>query len=260
MANAQITTYLGDETAFYAETKQLNQFIRRFNNEENKDGVRYQPNDKRYRNEEDRKKYLEILFDASNVQLTRDKKSSFIADVTQKGEPAFLDFHQDGWFAEVEAIFNYQGKEEKVVLFMKIEQEKLGYKWVLTNVHFEPYARMFKPNLHQGTKQFLHPMSHELDFMNLNKAFEDKTNIEDYADQHFAPNYLSLFFYEFKKGLFVFKTVSDVKFHFFQVKNWYFEVTEFNRQGLNRGWLISNLTKVPENQKEMFRKFILREQ
>ena len=86
-------------------------------------------------------------------------------------------------------------------------------------------------------------MSHELDFMNLKKIFDDPDITVAYTNKDFQPDYLSLILYEIKKSNLKFNTVSQVKFHFFQLENWYFELSEFNRTGNNTGWLISNLIK-----------------
>ena len=53
-----------DESKLYAETKQVNQFFRRFNGEEDEKGERYYPKDKQYRSEKLRRKYIGMLFDA----------------------------------------------------------------------------------------------------------------------------------------------------------------------------------------------------
>jgi len=103
----------------------------------------------------------------------------------------------------------------------------------------------------------LHPMSHELDFMNIYKAFRDDIYVEYYARKDFHPDYLSLLFYEVKKGNMSFESVGQVKFHFFQVDGWYFEVSFFNRPGNNSGWLISKLYKINEQEKEELIKFYL---
>ena len=53
---------LKDDGKFSASTKQVNQFFRRFNAEESKDGYkRYYPDDKEYRNIELRKNFINIL-------------------------------------------------------------------------------------------------------------------------------------------------------------------------------------------------------
>jgi len=250
---------MDDETKFYAQTKQVNQFFRRFNGEENEKGDRYYPDDKQYRNNKLRKKYLGMLFDGSNASFSNDLKVQFAKDVLDKSEPGVLDFHAPGWTAEVQTVFTVAGKDQPVTLYMELEPDHLGYKWVISNVYSDIFATYFKRDT---TKigQFLHPMSHELAFMNLRRAFTNADSVAQFTSKKFVPNYLSLFLYEVKKGDMKFKYVSDLKFHFFQISGWYFELAEFNRPGYNTGWLISNLVKInTDRDKEALRKFIYHE-
>ena len=80
--------------------------------------------------------------------------------------------------------------------------------------------------------------------MNLRKAFLHSDSIAQYTSKKFIPDQLSVFLYEVKKGNLKFKSVQNVKFHFFQIDGWYFELAQFNRSGYNTGWLISNLVKI----------------
>jgi len=245
-----------DESKLYAETKLVNQFFRRFNGEEDEKGERYYPRDKQYRSEKLRKKYIGILFDDSNGGITSDLKVQFAKDVLDKTKPIILDFHGGNWFSEVHTTFTMNGKNEPVTLFMELEKDHEGTKWVISRV----YASMFDPYFKRDTTKvgkFLHPLSHELDFMNFRKAFNYTDSISQFAVKRFVPDHLSLFLYEIKKGNLKFKTVEELKFHFFQVNGWYFELSEFNRPGYNSGWLISNLVKVNnESEKNLLRKFL----
>jgi hypothetical protein len=256
---AQLGDDMEDETKFYAQTKQVNQFFRRFNGEENEKGDRYYPDDKQYRNTKLRKKYIGMLFDGSNASFSNDLKVQFAKDVLDKDKPGVLDFHAPDWTAEVQTVFNIGGKDQNVTLFMELEPDHLGYKWVIGHVYSDIFSTYFKRDT---TKigQFLHPMSHELAFMNLRKAFLSVDSVAQFASKHFTPDYLTLFLYEVKKGNMKFKYVSDVKFHFFQIQGWYFELADFNRPGYNTGWLISNLVKInTDRDKEALRKFIYHE-
>jgi hypothetical protein len=93
-------------------------------------------------------------------------------------------------------------------------------------------------------------MSHEIDFMNISKVFRNEENIDYYLESDYVPDQLSLFVEEVKNGNLKFESVNNVKFHFFQVPNWYFELVYFNRNDRNSGWLISNLLKVNEKEKK----------
>lgn len=249
-----IDDYLADEKYLYSATKQVNQFFRRFNGEEDDKGNRYDPNAKQYRHPDIRKGYLNMIFDNETAGYSNDLKKSFIKDVNGNN-PEYLNFHGNNWFAEVHAVFNFNGKDENAVLFLNLEKDGLGSKWVFDQVYFDPFSRMFNTDTTRNSS-FLHPMSHEIEFMNLNKAFNNREQLEDYANKGYRPDFLSLFLYEIKKGNLTFKMVRNVKFHFFQVNNWYFEIAEFNRKGFNKGWLISNLVQVPEEQKPLLKNYI----
>jgi hypothetical protein len=255
-AQAQLVDDMDDESRLYAENKQVNQFFRRFNGEEDEKGERYYPKDRQYRSEKLRKKYIGILFDQSNAGLSTDLKTQFAKEVLNKDKPVILNFHGGNWFSEVHTLFTMNGKDIPVTLFMELEKHKLGTRWVINRV----YADMFKPYFERDTTKvgkFLHPLSHELDFMNLRKAFSNRDSVSQFANKKFVPDHLSLFLYEVKKGTLKYKTVEEVKFHFFQVDGWYFELSEFNRSGYNTGWLISNLVKVKnESEKNLLKRFV----
>ncbi len=246
-----------EESTLYAQTKQVNQFFRRFNNEEDRYGKRYYPGDKEYRDPEFRKVYLNMLFDGESYSISKELKEEFIREVNGEEGAAFLDFRGDDWFAELSTTFEYYKRSMvNPILFLELEPENKGYKWVITNVYFDQFLKYFnKGDRDSIPKAFLHPMSHELDFMNLYKVFRDPKYSEYYADNGFRPDYRSLFFYEIKRGNLDFKSVGQLKFHFFQVDGWYFEVSYFNRAGNNAGWLISKLYKVTPAEKESLIQF-----
>ena len=93
-------------------------------------------------------------------------------------------------------------------------------------------------------------MSHELDFMNLHKIFREPGNMDYYLEREYQPDMLALFVMETKNNNLTFVSVDQVKFHFFQVPGWYFEVSYFNRNTMNSGWLISNILRVNELEKK----------
>lgn len=255
-AQAQIVNDMEDESRLYAQSKQVNQFFRRFNGEEDEKGNRYYSGDKQYRSEKLRRQYLRMLFDESNADISASLKSDFVRTILEKPETSILNFHGGNWFAELETTFTMNGRDQSVILFMELEKHRHGTRWVIQKVHadmFQPYFR--KDTVSVG--RFLHPMSHELDFMNLKKAFANKDSINQFIVKRFLPDHLSLFLYEVRKGNLKFKNVDNVKFHFFQIDGWYFGISEFNRPGYNTGWLISNLVKLNKpSDKDLLRKFL----
>jgi hypothetical protein len=238
-----------DETVLYAETKQVNQFIKRFNSEEDKDGNRLYEGDLGYHDNNLRTMALPMIFDNETSFISKSTQNKFIKKVTDTKNPIYLDFHGGEWFAEVIIYALYYGRSAEARLFLKIQEEEVGSKWVISQVYFEPFNAMFFKNP-SGKDKFLHPMSHELDFINLEKIFRDNSLIEYYAYGDFWPDYLSIFLYEMKKKNLKFEGVKKVKLHFFQIDGYYFTLDEFNRPGYNAGWLISDLKEVSDIEKD----------
>lgn len=257
----------GDPGQFYAETKQVNQFFHRFNSEESPRGKRYYEGDSLFRSNSLRRKYIPELFDKANTAISPDLKSGFISEVTYKRRSSFLEFHGGEWFAQATCTFQYRGLEQEAILFLKLEEERIGSKWVMHHVFFQPFhdkgrfpavPRVSIPYFSGNQPKFLHPMSHELDFMNLRKAFADSRNIFQYVSRDGGTDHLRYFLSEARNGNMHFRTVEEVRFHFFQINGWYFELSKFTRGGYNRGWLISQLTRVTDTQKSLLEKYILR--
>jgi hypothetical protein len=243
------------EQQLLASTKQLNQFFRRFNGEEDTKGKKFEPDDRQYRNDRLRKKYISILFDEEDADLTDLIKRDFIEEVTKDDGSVFLNLQSPDWFAVVNTTFMYQGKEQPLTLYMQIQQEGLGYEWVIADISFEPYKTIFKKQRGE-TKEFLHPMSHELDFMNLRKALVKGGSPESYTLGDYKPDLMTLFLYEIKRGSLEFRTVNRMNFHFFGIEGWYFSLANFNRATDNSGWLISDLLQINASQKEDILKFL----
>ena len=254
-----LNNFAEDETVLYTMNKQVGQFVRRFNMEEDQYGKRFPTNDKSYRNTKLRESMLPIMFDTYNPRTSGKLKQYFIDDVTDKENPVFLNFLDKNWYAEVSATFTANGDEVNIILFLTLEEENLGSKWIISNVYYSYFPKLFPPTedtVHQ--EYFLHPQSHELDFMNLHRALDDPAHIELYASNNYTPDFLTLFFYQMKKGQLKFKEINTVKFHFFQIKDWYFELSYFNRNDTNSGWLISNLKFVnDEEKKELIKSYKL---
>lgn len=246
-----------DEKTLYAMNKQVGQFIRRFNMEEDQFGKILPKNDSRYHNNMMRQKMLPVMFDNANPRTSGNLKKYFVNDVTSKADPVFIDFLDNNWFAEVSATFvqyghnlPHEGVEQNIILFLKVEQDNSGSKWVLSNVYSSELNKLFPlldTNIQRST--FLHPQSHELDFMNLNSAMKNPEEIDYYASTDYSPDYLTLMFYLMKINQLEMIKVNSVKFHFFQIKNWYFELSFMNRNDMNSGWLISNLAYIKEDEK-----------
>lgn len=249
--NGTFNGFTQDETVLYTMNKQVGQFVKRFNMEEDQYGKTLPKTDKRYHNSELREKLLPGMFDKYNPRTSGTLKKYFIQDVTNKEDPVFINFLDKNWFAEVSATFTSHGEDVNIILYLTLEKENLGSKWIISNVWYSYFPRLFPtPDSADHAKYFLHPLSHEVDFMNLHKALERPDRIQYYASDNYRPDFLTLFFYQTKIGELKFKQINDVKFHFFQIPHWYFELSYFNRNDTNSGWLISNLKYVSDKEKK----------
>jgi hypothetical protein len=240
-----------DETVLYTMNKQVGQFVKRFNMEEDQFGKVLSTSDKRYHNNKMRRKLLPGMFDKYNPRTSGKLKQYFINDVTNDDSSRFLKFSDKNWYAEVSTTFLADGAEVNIILYLTLEKENLGSKWIISNVWYSYFPSLF-PTIDSATqaKYFLHPMSHELDFMNLHKALDNPDHIQYYASKNYRPDYLTLFVYQTKTGQLKFKQINSVKFHFFQIPGWYFELSYYNRNDTNSGWLISNLIYVNDKEKK----------
>lgn len=257
--NAQTYSIIGDaeadERALYTMTKQMSQFMSRFNYEEDQYGKKIHPDSSDYRDRDKRKTVLPLLFDMENQRTNGSLRDFFIEDLTQD-DSNYFEFLGGEWYSEVSATFKWEGKTIDISMIFAIEKENFGSKWVLTNVFFSEFNKLFpKGDIAEQQKHFLHPMSHELDFMNIYKIFKTPECIEYYASESYSTDYLSIFFYEIKQGNLIFERVNGVKFHVFQIDHWYFEVSWFNRSGYNTGWLISNLIYLKDEEKKELLKY-----
>ena len=244
-----------DERSLYAMTKQMGQFINRFNYEEDQFGRKINPKSNSYRDNRQRRKSIMSLFDKDSFARS-DEMQAFIDDVTNADSSAYMDFLGGRWYSEVSASFTYNNKDVDLLLVLTLEKAGKGSKWVLTNVLTDIFTdKFFECPDTLRNSNFLHPMSHEIDFMNIYKIFNDPSTIECYASSSYSPDYLTLFFYEVKNGRLKFKNVNSLKYHVFQIRDWYFEVSWFDRKGNNSGWLISNLMPMPENEKSWIIKY-----
>ena len=249
--SGSLNGFTEDETVLYTMNKQVGQFVKRFNMEEDQYGKVLSTNDKRYHDNDLRQSLLPGMFDKYNPRTSGKLKQFFMDDVTDKDSSIFLNFNDENWYAEVSTTYMADGAEVNIILYLTLEKENLGSKWIISNVWYSYFPSLFPViDSAEQTKYFLHPMSHELDFMNLHKALEKPDHIQLYASQQYRPDFLTLFFYQTKTGRLKFKQINDVKFHFFQIPDWYFELSYFNRSDTNSGWLISNLIYVNETDKK----------
>jgi hypothetical protein len=247
------------EITFACRVKQIEEFIERFNDDDETLIKQYNIQHKLWP-DLTREMLLKSLFDAGDKHWDINKVNSFIAEVNDENKPIYIDFFDNDWSAKLECLVIWKKKPERVVLTMKIQKFADGAsKWVIGDVD-APFLKGQKavdsatncplidiPPARNSTTS-LHPASHGVGFMNIDQVSEDKLNIENYFVTPSGPRYddLLVFANEILRGRLSIRSVTSLKYCFFQVKGWQFEVSEFNRLSRNSGWLISKLIRIPQ--------------
>jgi hypothetical protein len=248
MLAQDLGTDFAKERELLLSNKQMNQFFRRFNGEEKPSGDRLYPENKDYRSPKLRQFYLPMLFD-QQANIFPALKKAFIENVQEA--PFFLSLHGGALYAEVLTSFDMEGTSEKVTLILTLQEENVGSKWVITSAFAPVFQQPFDADTSKNLP-FMHPLSHELEFMTLRKAFEDPTRMRPFVAASFFPNQLSILLWEVKRKRARFQTIHGVKFHCFQVPDYYFSITQQIRPGENSGWLISTLAKTTPASRTLF--------
>jgi len=244
------------ESDFAWHVKQVDEFIERFNN-----------NDKTliklYNKKHNpvisltREKLLKSLFNASDKNWDINEITNFIKDVTNKKKQVYLDFFDKGWCAKLICLVNWKGKPERVVLTLKIKKYPDGSsKWVIAAVSANFLKQQWLTDSLAGHtlaaipaaknhSTSLHPFSHSASFSNITQVSKDKTNIENYLETPVSNTNRELltFANEIINNRLQIKHAESLTYEFHQVKGWTFEVSQFERQSQNSGWLISKLTR-----------------
>ncbi|MGE5420746.1 MAG: hypothetical protein ACM3UT_11205 [Chloroflexota bacterium] len=252
-----VSTQKGNEEIFLARTKQLNEFIDRFNL---KSDFRGNSPDSAFLSKMPREKMLAALFDLKDTRTITGSRNysrkyintqkDFIDNVSK--EKLMLNRFSPGIIAEAIAKVTYKGQPATVRLFLNQEAAgKGGVKWVLLNARGNIFNLFSKDTT---IVRFIPPSSNETDFINLGRALEDTDHLPDYASADFSPDHLSTFFFCLRTGLIKYEYVEKVVYHILDIPGWYLRVEDFNRNELNSGWLISDLAKNELDRNEFLKK------
>lgn len=238
------------EHSLQSRIKQLDEFIARFN---------YQivPSGKPPANRLDtaaRKKQLASLFDVDYVQgmdsSQRQTALRFISQVAGDSSKFWLlSLADKGLYAQAHCQVQYQGKKATLQLILHTQQDdKQNLRWVISSAE-APFLAVVPTD----TTQFLSPVSHELNFMQLAKITEQQPqNIAAYTAPHHKVDQLSIVLYLIQTKQLKINFVQHLSFHFLQVPNFVFTVKHFERTRGNVGWLISHLATATEAQKAAY--------
>lgn len=251
---------------FLREVKVIDEFIERFNDEKSS-FIRkeYQKQNRAY--DLPRKEILISLFNLDNPEWSKNTSlEEFFHDVSDSLHPPHLAFTDTNWYAEASCTFVYNKKNIEIPLILQIQVAKNhGAKWMIAGIGDNPIfsgvsSSIPDPESHRAKEgfKFIATSSYATNFVELHNTFADKKDILDYFEPSLlATDKAKQFINLILQNKIDFKYVKDIKFHFYQLPNWIFEVEQFDRKSLNSGWLINDVRKVPESEKEAVKKQLL---
>jgi hypothetical protein len=238
------------EQSLQSRIKQLDEFIARFNYQLAATG---KPPANRL-DTEARKKQLASLFDVAYIQkMDSQQRQTALRFINQvAGDTSkfwLLSLADKGLYAQAHCQVQYQGKKHTINLRLTTQQdEKQNLRWVIVAAQ-APFLEV-KPT---DTTQFLSPVSHELNFMQLAKITEQQPqNIAAYTAQHYEVEQLPIVLFLIKTKQLKIDFVQHITFHFLQVPHFIFTVKHHERTQGNVGWLISHLEEASPTEKAAY--------
>ena len=239
---------------FAVQVKQVDEFIERFNGDTTT--LLYEYTQKHFPDEQlDRKSMIGTLFNKERRDWDREKIRQFLNKVSQPAAPIYLSYYDDDWYAVIDCNVRYEGKIERAYITLAVQKGKdYSAKWVTRGVH----ANFLQLLGEDSEENFLNPVSHGTDFINLKQMFKsDKRYLRSYLYKDFSSGGLPLFINELIEGKIEFEGINSISYHFLQIDDWVFIVSKYLRESANSGWLISDLQPLSKIQKEQYKERIL---
>jgi hypothetical protein len=235
-----------NEKVFLVRTKQFIEFLDRFNYKTNFNGEKI---DSVFKSKFPRDKMISSLFNLKDTRLDPSDKSYSTTYIKQKAEFINEVIHKnlmifrysDNIIAEAKSRVLLNGTPKTISIFLT--QEIIGkdmVKWVINDVKGDIFNFLKSDT---AFVRFIPPSSNETDFMNLKRALEDTKYLQYYSSKNYEPDYLTVFYYMLNTGLVKFDYVEDVTYHIIDIPGWCIKVKDFNRNEMNSGWLIYDISK-----------------
>jgi hypothetical protein len=246
----------GDELLrekFNLETVQIDEFIQRFNFDSKTKVLKYLK-ETRPEYEIDREDLLRYLFDQNSFNRSNSGLNLFVNKVCDTLNPYYLDFYDDGWYAEVTCVFEINEEEKTGYLILKnqVNTDKAS-KWVICGV--DPSIFDFPPT--RDSLSMITPVSHATGFIALYNTFKDGKNAENYVTRDYAFDAFTYFIYLMYSNNIKVNEISSTRYHFLQVPGWAFLVEYLNRAEKNSGWLITKLFEMSNQEKTTYKNDVL---
>ena len=216
-----------------------------------------------------REKLVYSLFNKRNKFFYQNSNvSDFVRQVTDSCAPSFTRYSDKYWYAELKCTVVIRAKPQSIILVLKVEQPGPGlFKWSVVSAKSDvlkmPQQKTVAPavipapsenKVPRSSKYFLSPISHGIDFVNLENFFSSGSHASDYLYDGKISDELKYLVGLINGGKIRFSQVNKITYHLLQINGWVVSVNYFNYNAKNSGWLIDNLMKVTPDQKTIFLK------
>lgn len=232
------------EHLFY-QVKQLDQFIDRFNSNENAEGIAINPSKT---SAEDRERILASLFNLEMLEIPafKEKAVRFIKEVTGS-RISNLSFYDKNYYATIDCQVLYKNKKELLTLTLVLEgSANNGAHWVIKGAKADFLGGLNNNAGKVKDHKIIPPTNHEVEFIALLNIFNKEKDINSYLSESYGKNQLDNLDQILKSGNLKMLSTATPTYHFLQIPGWIFTVDFFNRKSKNSGLLISNLDKVDQ--------------
>lgn len=235
-ATAQIEGFLNTDPIDYRlKVKQLDEFMRRFNQQDIPDIVKHEDE------QTQAIRAMTAVFDFQVFKKRPEEVREFV--MTMLDNNVKIAYTDSNWVAIAHCNAVYKGKATVLTLELATEKVKdFIYKWVITDAYgdvlnLEPLKR--NPGL------AISPVENEVNFISLKHITSvEGQNIMNYKGRNPKLDTLSVFFALVNSGQLKIENVQQLEYKFFIDPFYEFTVSYFHRDAMNSGWLISDFKKL----------------
>lgn len=261
---AQIDNDIDFSTHFAMEVHSVDDFFDRFNFKQNSTFFKYVK--VKFPNKDiDRKGLIVSLFNKQNTTFKPEALKSFIIHVTDSLNPRFLKYNDKEWYAELKCKVSHKNKPLTLTLILKVNKSKNnGYSWDIVSAKSEFLKfRATKSDsillrnmknfddsiLLKNSEYFLSPVSHGIDFTNIDEVFLNNSHINSYIYPGTRSFELVKLLSLMARSEIQFVQVDKIRYHLLQISDWVLVLDHFNRNDMNSGWLINQLIRIKDSEK-----------
>ncbi len=239
----QISQYTNlDSDYFQMKVKSLDDFIGRFNYQQDPEG---QP--LKYADSLKNKRILLIssLFDRSLLKDNKDSTvrktvSEFLNTVAGGTKPVLFDYFSPLWYAEATCPALLNGKKARVTFMLRtVRNNKGDTRWEIYDARGS-----FIDFGDNNPEVFVGPAAHNLNFLDVSKTTQaNPRNFINLLPHDFKPDCVSVITFLISSKALKLEPFNKVKFHVSQVPGFDFLIENLNREGPNSGWLITGVKR-----------------